>query len=108
MRNILFDHINIVVGSRRNSRGGSRSRMLDRDITTSRTSTSRRSTPVILHLLIQFLLRLLGPGITPRAGFSVLALATTTTGSAGWRTLSGDVSVDILRGRLGDVAATVI
>lgn len=101
----LLDHIDIIVSSSR--RAGGRSSLLGS--VSSRCGfvvVSTCTTPVIFHLLIQFLLGLAGTGVGATVGW--LGAATTSACIAARRacgTLTWNVTVDVIRGGLGDITA---
>lgn len=65
--------------------------------------------PVIIHFLVQLLLRLARSTVDISTVLTTLSSATTTTvgGPASRRSLPGHVSVDVIRRRFGDIAAAV-
>lgn len=118
---LLLNHINIIVSSCCRSRRGNLLRLIrDSGLVSSASTGIGRTAPVVLHLLVEFLLCLAGPAVrstllllllllTVSAIPVVAALATTSstvTSTACWGTLAGNVAVNVVRGRLGYVAAT--
>jgi hypothetical protein len=107
----LLNHIDIIIGS---GCAGGRSSLLG-DILSgrSRFTTVVRTTPVIFHLLVQLLLGLARTGIGSAVGsISLLraVVASTPATAAAVRgalvgALSGHITVDVVWGGLGDVAA---
>lgn len=111
---LSLNHINIVIrrGRGRSSRGRSLHRL--RRFLRLRLSNPRTGgipTPVILHLLVQFLLCLARTAANRAttsilsAGTAVPSTCTSTTASSGGGPLTRDVAVNVIWGRLGDVTA---
>jgi hypothetical protein len=109
----LLNHIDIIVGSRC---AGGRSSLLRSVLSgCSRFSAGVRTTPVILHLLIQLLLSLartgVGSAVRSISLLGTVVASTTTSASAATvrgalvGALPGNVTIDIVGSGLGDVAA---
>lgn len=109
----LLNHINIIVGS---GCAGGRSSLLRGVLSGCSCFTAAvvRTTPVIFHLLVQLLLSLARTGIGSAVGSisllgTVVASTTSTSAAAVGRALvgalSGDVTVDVVWGGLGNIAA---
>lgn len=107
----LLNHIHIVIpSSSRSSRRNLLRLILNSLLIRSSSTSIRRTTPVILHLLVELLLRLARPAISRLV--PVIATASSSSSpvssvSACRRSsaLAGDVAIDVLRWWLGDVTA---
>lgn len=110
----LLDHVDVIICNRCGfSSGRSRGSLLLVSLDRLRRSIlwRRVATPVILHLLVKFLLCLAGPAIRPTATFvlciarAVVSSTTATTITSNRRALAGNVAIDVVRGRLGNITA---
>lgn len=106
----LLNHIHIVIpSSSRSSRRNLLRLILNSLLIRSSSTSIRRTTPVILHLLVELLLRLARPAIsrlvpviaTASSSSSISSVSACRRSSA----LAGDVAIDVLRWWLGDVTA---
>lgn len=106
----LLNHIHIVIPSSSRSSRRNLLRLILNSLLIRNSSTSiRRTTPVILHLLVELLLRLARPAIsrlvpviaTASSSSSISSVSACRRSSA----LAGDVAIDVLRWWLGDVTA---
>ena len=114
---LLLNHINVVISSCCRTRRGNLLRLIrDSGLVSSASTRIGRTAPVVLHLLVEFLLRLARPAVSSTlllltvSAIPVVATwasASSTIASPTVRgALAGNVAVDVIRSRLGDVAAT--